>query len=82
MRALVRPRDRTELEHLRPGAVLWYAKVIREYSAGLRFLMIELLAEAVQIAARQQQADARATIAAAIAVGGEAALAIGSAGGN
>jgi hypothetical protein len=43
---------------------------------------IELLAEALQIAARQQQADARAKIAAAIALGGVAALAIGSAGGK
>ena len=43
---------------------------------------IELLAEALQLAARQQQADARAKIAAAIALGGVAALAIGSAGGK
>jgi hypothetical protein len=43
---------------------------------------IELLAEALQIASRQQQADARAKIAAAIAIGGAAALAIGSAGGK
>lgn len=40
----------------------------------------QLLAEALQLAARQQQADARTKIAAAIAIGG-AVIAIGASGG-